>query len=191
MNFLTEISNKGFTIRCYFEKNNNHIGYLHLNTIYDNHLFPDVQNQNYIDAIDPIFSLLISAIFAHLEDDISDPFDYNIDEDYGYVTINNQQLKIRLPANIRDMFINNLNNHYIYNDIINSILEKLQDYNDQYYIDLFNKLRNMKIETHYINVIRNERQINIGVGKIYCPPNYNFNMNHINDMINEIQQEYN
>ena len=189
MNFLTEISNKGFTIRCYFEKNNNLIGNLHLNTIYDNNLFPDVQNQNYIDAIDPVFSLLISTIFAHLEDDISDPFDYNIAEDYGYITINNnRQIKIRLPANIRDMFINNINNNYKYNDIINSILEKLQEYNDQYNIDLFNTLRNMKVETHYINVIRNNQMVNIGVGKIYGPPNYNFNMNHINDMINEVQQ---
>jgi hypothetical protein len=189
MNFLTEISNKGFTIRCYYEKNNNHIGNLHLNTVYNNQLFPYNQNQN--EVIDPMFSLLISVIFAHLEDDISDPFDYNIDEDYGYLTINNvQQIKIRLPENIRNMFINNINNQYTYTDIINSILEKLKEYNDEFYIDLFDKLKNMKVVTHYINVIRNNERINIGVAKIFEHHNNNNNYN-INDLINQIQEYHN
>jgi hypothetical protein len=187
MNFLTEISNKGFTIRCYYEKNNNRMGDLHLNTIYNQNLFPDNQNLNQPDEIDPVFSLLLSVIIANLEDDVSDPFDYNIDDDYGHITINNiGQIKIRLPPNIRDMFINNINNNYSYNDIINSILEKLKEYNDIYYIELLYKFKNMKVQTHHLNVIRANQYINIGIGKIF---GYNQNNNfNIDDMINQFNQ---
>jgi hypothetical protein len=188
MNFLTEISNKGFTVLCYYEKNNNRMGSLNLNTIYNQNLFPDVQNINQLDVIDPVFSLLISVIIANMEDDVSDPFDYNIDNDYGYITINNiGQVKIRLPPNIRDMFMNNINNNYTYNDIINSILEKLQEYNDPYNIELLYKFKNMKVKTHHINVIRDNQYFNIGIGKIFGFDN-NF---YMNDMINQLQDNHN
>ena len=90
------------------------------------------------------------------------------------------------------MFMNNINNNYTYNDIINSILEKLQEYNDPYNIELLHRLKNMKVQTHHLNVIRGNQYINIGVGKIFgYNNNNNFDMNDINDMINHLQEHHN
>jgi hypothetical protein len=85
--------------------------------------------------------------------------------------------------------MNNINNNYSYNDIINSILEKLKEYNDEYLIELLYKFKNMKVQTHHLNVIRANQYINIGIGKIF---GYNNNNNFdMNDMINQLQEYHN
>jgi len=164
INFLTEIINNGCSIQCLYDQKNNNDGSLNLITSYNYDLKPNFENNNEIE----LFSLLISGLVYHFSNEISDQYDYDIEKDYGTITINkNEIVKIKLPDNIRDLFINIDYKDIDENTFINSILEKIMDIGDNNMIEMFKNLINMEVSTNIISAIRNNMIENIGIGKIF------------------------
>jgi hypothetical protein len=182
INFLTEIINNGCSIQCLYDQKNNNDGPLNLITSYNYDLKPNFENNNEIE----LFSLLISGLVYHFSNEISDQYDYDIEKGYGTITINkNEIVKIKLPDNIRDLFINIDYKDIDENTFINSILEKIMDIGDNNMIEMFKNLINMEVSTNIISAIRNNMIENIGIGKIFkakpINQNQNENLDHIID----------
>ncbi len=186
LNFLTEIINNGCSIQCLYDQKNNHNNGLHLITSYNYDLKPFENDNDENNENTKLFSLLISTLICHFSNEISDQYNYDIEKGYGTIIINKKEnVKIKLPDNIRDLFISN-EKEEDENKIMNSILEKLINFNDNninIIIDIFNKLRNMNVSTNNISVIRNNMIENIGIGKIFTPINNNQNQNKNEEII--------
>ena len=142
MDFFNQIIKNGCSIKCFFDdfvNYPNRIGF-QLTTPHNLDLHP---NQ---DEIDNEFWLLFAIFGLKILDVVSDPFSYNIEENYGVILINNVRYEINLPNDIINLLninnhqhLNNFNFDLIHNQIIDLILEKI-DYN-------------LELKTLYYNLI--------------------------------------
>jgi hypothetical protein len=172
MEFIDYIIKNGFSIKCFYEPKT------FFNQPYACEINP-FNNPNIVPGnLDNKFALLISFLMLKFIDDVYDPFYY--DEQSRMATLlvsDNELIKFKLPDNLTTM-IDNIGNidiaenkadFYNYkNNIINEIQKQIFELSDNQMIDRFNKINNMKEETHVLKVIRNNKKHKIGIGKIFA-----------------------
>jgi len=173
MDFLNNLTEKGFTVKCMVEGENeyeNNKGSFNI-IVNDDIILPEELSQSMI--------YLISTIATHFVDDVYDPFNYNNNTNKSEVFINNRKYEFELDNEIIDLFLNtedvpspeNDDISFLQKDLFNHILEKIQILNGNNYIyqDKFLKLKTMPHISHVLCSIRNNKKKEIGYGKIFTP----------------------
>ena len=101
MDFLNNLTEKGFTVKCMVEGENeyeNNKGSFNI-IVNDDIILPEELSQSMI--------YLISTIATHFVDDVYDPFNYNNNTNKSEVFINNRKYEFELDNEIINIEKNN------------------------------------------------------------------------------------
>lgn len=168
MEFIDYIIKNGCSIKCFYEQK------MFYNQPYLSEICPLNNPQLVPGLLDNKFAILISVLMLKFIDDVYEPFHYNSQYNTVSLLINsNELINFQFPIKLSNLFdnIKNCNddtmNINYKNDILNEIRDQIDNLSDNQMIDRFNKLNNMKEETHILNVIRDEKKHKIGIGKIF------------------------
>ncbi len=168
MEFIDYIIKNGCSIKCFYDPK------MFYNQPYLSEICPLNNPQIVPGTLDDKFALLISVLMLKFIDEVYQPFIYdNQTNNISLLVNNNELISFKLPEKIAKMFdnINNCDNDITFisykNNIFNEIQYQILNFLDNQMIDRFNKLNNMKEETHDIKVIRDNKKHKIGIGKIF------------------------
>ncbi len=176
MDFFNNIVETGFSVKCLYGDDE----YQH-----NKGIFKIIVNENITipDVLNELDILLIATIAVHFENDVGDIFNYDNSCNLGEFYINNTKYQFSLPLDVQSLFYMkheetiavseedetfvDFSNTQI--ELFNKILGHIKDLQNgsYFYEDKFFKFKTAHVQTNDLVVIRNNKRITIGIGKIF------------------------